>query len=73
TSPSLSTVRLPLRDLGRRGFAFAEGRLAGGDPAPERLATTVVLRDSTGPAPAVPTDLAAVPRPSPSQGASPWP
>ncbi|HYL40326.1 MAG TPA: LacI family DNA-binding transcriptional regulator [Candidatus Binatus sp.] len=73
TSPSLSTVRLPLRDLGRRGFAFAERRLAGESPEPEQLPTTVVLRDSTGPAPAAPIDVTAIPRPSPIEGASPWP
>ena len=29
TAPGLSTVRLPLRELGRRGFAHADGRPAG--------------------------------------------
>ena len=50
TAPSLSTVRLPLRDLGRRGFELATVMLEGGEPEPETLATTLVLRGSTGPA-----------------------
>ena len=29
TTPSLSTVRLPLREMGRRGFEYAAGLLAG--------------------------------------------
>jgi LacI family transcriptional regulator len=50
TAPGLSTVRLPLRELGQRGFELA-GRLLGGEtPAPIRLPTEVVLRGSTGPA-----------------------
>jgi len=48
TAPSLSTVRLPLRELGRLGFAQADRRLAGDTPEPVRLPTTVVLRGSTG-------------------------
>ncbi|HEX3428539.1 MAG TPA: LacI family DNA-binding transcriptional regulator [Candidatus Limnocylindrales bacterium] len=48
TAPSLSTVRLPLRELGRLGFEQADRRLAGEEPAPRRLATEVVLRASTG-------------------------
>jgi LacI family transcriptional regulator len=51
TAPSLSTVRLPLRELGRRGFGHAEGLLAGDAPAAVVLPTEVVLRGSTGPAP----------------------
>jgi len=47
TAPSLSTVRLPLREMGRRGFGHAEGVLAGGEPARQVLPTEVVLRDST--------------------------
>jgi LacI family transcriptional regulator len=50
TAPSLSTVRLPLRELGRRGFELAGRLLAGEDPAPVNLPTQVVLRGSTGPA-----------------------
>jgi LacI family transcriptional regulator len=53
TAPSLSTVRLPLREMGRRGFAHATGVLAGGEPAREVLPIEVVLRGSTA-APARP-------------------
>ena len=35
TAPSLSTVRLPLREMGRRGFAYAD-RLLAGDQAGTR-------------------------------------
>jgi LacI family transcriptional regulator len=48
TAPSLSTVRLPLRELGRRGFEHADRMLAGGRPPHEVLPTEVVLRASTG-------------------------
>ncbi len=52
TSPSLSTVRLPLREMGRRGFAYA-ARVLGGDPAePTTLPTEVILRESTSTPPA---------------------
>jgi LacI family transcriptional regulator len=51
TAPSLSTVRLPLREMGRLGFEVADRYLAGGDVAPRRLPTAVVLRASTGAAP----------------------
>lgn len=51
TAPSLSTVRLPLRELGRRGFRHADRRLAGDAPLPEVLPTEVVLRASTAPPP----------------------
>jgi len=47
TAPSLSTVRLPLRQLGRRGFAYADSLLAGQLPAGEVLPTSVVMRGST--------------------------
>jgi DNA-binding LacI/PurR family transcriptional regulator len=53
TAPSLSTVRLPLRELGRLGFAHASHLLAGGRPRRQVLPTEVVLRDSTAPPPAV--------------------
>jgi len=49
TAPRLSTVRLPLRELGRRGFETAVRLLAGESVAPEVLPTEVVLRDSTAP------------------------
>jgi LacI family transcriptional regulator len=52
TAPSLSTVRLPLRELGRLGFLHADRMLAGGLPDHEVLPTEVVLRDSTAPPPA---------------------
>lgn len=55
TAPSLSTVRLPLRELGRLGFEQAGRRLAGEDPAPQLLPTEVVLRAST----AAPRDMEA--------------
>ncbi len=52
TAPSLSTVRLPLRELGRRGFDHANRLLAGDAPAPVILPTEVVLRESTAAPPA---------------------
>ncbi len=48
TAPRLSTVRLPLRELGRRGFELAIRQIAGDRPEPELLPTEVVMRDSTG-------------------------
>ena len=51
TAPRLSTVRLPLRELGRRGFEYAIGLLAGEPVETQQLPTEVVLRDSTGPPP----------------------
>jgi LacI family transcriptional regulator len=47
SAPHLSTVRLPLRELGRRGFDIAMRVLAGESVAPVTLPTEVVLRDST--------------------------
>jgi LacI family transcriptional regulator len=47
TAPSLSTVRMPLRELGRRGFEHAIRVLATEEPAPELLMTEVILREST--------------------------
>jgi LacI family transcriptional regulator len=58
TAPRLSTVRLPLREMGRRGFACAERLLAGDDVEPEVLPTEVVLRDSTGAPPELPLPAA---------------
>jgi LacI family transcriptional regulator len=52
TAPSLSTVRLPLRELGRRGFEHANRVLHDDAPDPVRLPTMVVLRASTGRPPA---------------------
>jgi LacI family transcriptional regulator len=54
TAPSLSTVRLPLQELGQRGFELAERLLAGRRPRRQVLPTEVVLRDSTAKPPAVP-------------------
>jgi LacI family transcriptional regulator, galactose operon repressor len=48
TAPSLSSVRLPLREMGRRGFQHADAVLAGDAPPAVLLATEVVLRESTG-------------------------
>jgi len=54
TAPALSTVRLPLRELGRRGFEHAIGLLDGNELAREVLPSEVVLRDSTAPPPGAP-------------------
>ena len=48
TAPALSTVRLPLRELGRRGFEYAVRQLNDEPVTAELLPTEVVLRDSTG-------------------------
>jgi LacI family transcriptional regulator len=61
TAPSLSTVRLPLRELGRRGFEHADRLLSGTPSIPVVLPTQLVLRDSTAPPPRV---ALASPRPS---------
>ncbi|MEO6350225.1 MAG: LacI family DNA-binding transcriptional regulator [Candidatus Limnocylindrales bacterium] len=47
TAPSLSTVRLPLREMGRLGFIHADNVVNGRQPATHKLPTSVVLRDST--------------------------
>jgi LacI family transcriptional regulator len=52
-SPALSTVRLPLRDLGRRGFESADRQLAGKRARREVMPTSLVMRDSTGAPPDV--------------------
>jgi LacI family transcriptional regulator len=52
-APSLSTVRLPLHEIGRRGFEYAERVLAGKRPTRQVLPTEVVMRDSTGAPPSV--------------------
>jgi LacI family transcriptional regulator len=49
TAPSLSTVRLPLREMGRLGFVHADRLLDGGEPRKQVLPTEVVLRGSTAP------------------------
>ena len=56
-SPRLSTVRLPLQEIGRRGFEFAERLLAGGRPASQVLPTELVLRESTAEPPVHPLSL----------------
>ena len=53
TSPSLSTVRLPLHEIGRLGFDFAERQRGGGRPRATVLPTELVLRESTAPPPPV--------------------
>jgi LacI family transcriptional regulator len=56
TSPTLTSVRLPLREMGRRGFAYADRVLAGHEPDREVLPTEVILRGSTA-APAAATGV----------------
>ena len=51
-TPGLSTVRLPLHEIGRRAFGYAEQVLAGGAPERQVLPTELVLRGSTAPPPA---------------------
>jgi LacI family transcriptional regulator, galactose operon repressor len=68
-APKLSTVRLPLHEIGRRGFAFAERQLAGARPRPERLPTELVMRESTAPPPASTLPRIAVER-RPASGAA---
>ena len=53
TSPSLSTVRLPLREMGRRGFVEAARVLGGDQLAPAVLPTELAMRASTAAPPAV--------------------
>jgi LacI family transcriptional regulator len=57
TAPGLSTVRLPLREMGRLGFEHVDRMLGGGQPWQERLPTEVVLRGSTAEPPAEPIAL----------------
>jgi LacI family transcriptional regulator len=52
-APSLSTVRLPLREMGRRGFEHADRQLGGDQPEYLVLPTEVILRGSTAAPPAV--------------------
>ncbi len=60
TAPSLSTVRLALREIGRLGFLYADRVLAGERPERREVPTEVVLRGSTAPPPAVPLPSAAL-------------
>jgi LacI family transcriptional regulator len=48
TAPALSTVRLPLRELGRLGYVHAGGALKGVEAGHEILPTELVMRGSTG-------------------------
>jgi len=66
TAPSLSTVRLPLREMGRRGFEHADRLLAGDVPDRHVLPTEVVLRDSTGAPPVFALPVSGVARATPS-------
>ena len=52
-TPSLTTVRAPLEEAGRRATEHLLARLEGHPPTQfeERLGTTLVLRESTAPAP----------------------
>ncbi len=54
TAPRLSTVRIPLREMGRRGFALIERALAGEAIVRDEMPAEVVLRESTGPPPTRP-------------------
>ena len=72
TAPSLSTVRLPLREMGRRGFEYANRIHAGWPVHPEVIPTTVVMRGSTG-APPTRTLPAARRGSSQARGATPTP
>lgn len=68
TSPTLSTIRLPLRELGRRGFAFADALLRDDEPGREVLPIELVLRESTAPPAGAPP--AARPSATPPGGSS---
>ena len=57
TAPSLSTVRLPLREMGRLAFAYADQVLAGKEGSRAVMPTEVVLRDSTAAPPSEPIRL----------------
>jgi LacI family repressor for deo operon, udp, cdd, tsx, nupC, and nupG len=61
TTPPLTTVRLPLHEIGRKGAAFAEALVAGDTPTPEILPTELIERGSTGPVPATALPAAVVP------------
>jgi LacI family transcriptional regulator len=53
TAPSLTTVRLPLREMGRLGFEVAIRALNGEKVKPQLLPTEIVLRDSTAYTPVI--------------------
>lgn len=50
--PSLTTVRVPMYELGREGFFLAMRILTGEQPITQRLEVTLQVRESTGPPPA---------------------
>ena len=64
TAPALSTVALPLREMGRRGFARVDELLAGRSPESELLPTRLVMRGSTAVPPATPLPPSIVTRPT---------
>ncbi|MFN8620352.1 MAG: LacI family DNA-binding transcriptional regulator [Chloroflexota bacterium] len=68
TNPPLTTVRQPLRDMGRTGVEVLLRRMRDPDAPPERvtLPTQLVVRGSTGPAPA--RGSAEAPTPARSRG-----
>ncbi|MFD0371788.1 LacI family DNA-binding transcriptional regulator [Streptomyces sp. NPDC127114] len=51
--PELTTVRLPAEEFGGRGMAALDAVLAGERPEPVELPVELVVRGSSGPAPAV--------------------
>lgn len=53
-TPGLSTVRLPLHEIGRQAFGFAEALLAGRQPERVVLPSELVMRGSTAVPPAAP-------------------
>jgi LacI family transcriptional regulator len=57
TAPALSTVRVPLREIGRLAFEAVERELGGVPPGSRTLPTEVVLRASTAVAAAAPIPL----------------
>jgi LacI family transcriptional regulator len=50
-TPSLTTVRLPLADMGARAMSLALDATAGSEPRVERAEVEVVRRESSGPPP----------------------
>lgn len=53
-APSLTTVRMPLHEIGRQSFEYAQQVLEGKHPRRQTLDTEVILRESTGSPPLVP-------------------
>jgi LacI family transcriptional regulator len=49
--PSLTTVRVPMYELGREGFFLAMRMLTGDRPGTRRLPVGLQVRESTGPPP----------------------